>query len=239
MAQGVAWMARLLGVPATIVVPEHAPAAKITAIERLGGTVVRVPYADWWRALEEGSFAGTDGHFVHPVAGRRRDGRQRHDRARARRSARRVRHRPDPVGRRWPDDRDRQRAGPDATRRSRRRLRARDGCATDRGARGGCARRDPVRAVVRRRRRRQGTPPGDVGDRRPLVSSAVTVSLDDTAAAIRLLATRAASSPRARARSRWRPRRRDSGHGTVVCIVSGGNIDAHRLAAALDGRVPD
>ena len=38
MAQGVAYAARLRGVPATIVVPEHAPQTKIDAIERLGGT---------------------------------------------------------------------------------------------------------------------------------------------------------------------------------------------------------
>jgi threonine dehydratase len=31
------WMARALGVPATIVVPDHAPEAKLAAIERLGG----------------------------------------------------------------------------------------------------------------------------------------------------------------------------------------------------------
>jgi threonine dehydratase len=29
------------------------------------------------------------------------------------------------------------------------------------------------------------------------------------------------------------------GAGRVVCIVSGGNIDAARLAAILDGRVPN
>ena len=39
MAQGVAWAARTLGVPATIVVPEHAPEAKLAAIARLGGRV--------------------------------------------------------------------------------------------------------------------------------------------------------------------------------------------------------
>ena len=38
MAQGVAYAARLRGVPATIVVPEHAPQTKIDAIERYGGT---------------------------------------------------------------------------------------------------------------------------------------------------------------------------------------------------------
>ena len=29
------------------------------------------------------------------------------------------------------------------------------------------------------------------------------------------------------------------GKGRIVCIVSGGNIDAARLAAILDGSVPD
>src|SRR6201982_3102236 len=48
MAQGVAWTARAFGVPATIVVPDHAPEAKLTAIERLGGQVVKVPYDEWW-----------------------------------------------------------------------------------------------------------------------------------------------------------------------------------------------
>jgi threonine dehydratase len=67
MAQGVAWIARELGVPATIVVPEHAPETKLAAVQRLGGTVMRVPYADWWRAIEESRVPGVDGLFVHPV----------------------------------------------------------------------------------------------------------------------------------------------------------------------------
>jgi threonine dehydratase len=67
MAQGVAFAARLRGVPATIVVPEHAPQTKIDAIERLGGRVIRVPYDEWWQVLVEGRYAGADGLFVHPV----------------------------------------------------------------------------------------------------------------------------------------------------------------------------
>jgi threonine dehydratase len=67
MAQGVAWVARELGVPATIVVPEHAPATKLAAIERLGGTIVKVPYERWWDAIATGRFAGAEGLFVHPV----------------------------------------------------------------------------------------------------------------------------------------------------------------------------
>jgi threonine dehydratase len=67
MAQGVAWMARDLGVPATIVAPDHAPRAKTDAIERLGGKVIRVPFDRWWQAMEEGSYPGVEGLFVHPV----------------------------------------------------------------------------------------------------------------------------------------------------------------------------
>jgi threonine dehydratase len=67
MAQGVAWAARELGLPARIVVPEHAPEAKLSAIERLGGEVLKVPYDDWWRAIVESRADGVAGHFVHPV----------------------------------------------------------------------------------------------------------------------------------------------------------------------------
>jgi threonine dehydratase len=67
MAQGVAWAARELGVPATIVVPEHAPQTKLDAIARLGGTVVKVSYELWWQAIVESRFEGLDGLFVHPV----------------------------------------------------------------------------------------------------------------------------------------------------------------------------
>jgi len=67
MAQGVAYAARLRGVPATIVVPEHAPQTKLAAIERLGGTVIRVPYDEWWQVLVDGRYEGAGGLFVHPV----------------------------------------------------------------------------------------------------------------------------------------------------------------------------
>jgi threonine dehydratase len=67
MAQGVAWAARELGITATIVVPEHAPEAKLSAIERLGGRVVKVPYDRWWQTIVESRFDGLDGLFVHPV----------------------------------------------------------------------------------------------------------------------------------------------------------------------------
>ena len=68
MAQGVAWIARELGLPATIAVPDSAPATKLAAIARLGGTVLKLPYADWWQAMIDGAVGGVDGFFVHPVS---------------------------------------------------------------------------------------------------------------------------------------------------------------------------
>ncbi len=67
MAQGVAWAARELGVPATIAVPEHAPEAKLLAIERLGGRLVKLPYDDWWNVIITSRLDGVEGMFVHPV----------------------------------------------------------------------------------------------------------------------------------------------------------------------------
>ena len=71
MAQGVAWMARELGVPATIVAPDTASEAKLAAVERLGGRVVRLPWEQWWAAVdadrERDLGEGVDGYFVHPV----------------------------------------------------------------------------------------------------------------------------------------------------------------------------
>jgi threonine dehydratase len=65
MAQGVAWRARELGVPCTVVAPETAPDTKINAVKRLGGRVIKVPFEEWWRAFETRTFAGVDATFIH------------------------------------------------------------------------------------------------------------------------------------------------------------------------------
>jgi threonine dehydratase len=67
MAQGVAWMARELGVPATVVAPHNAAATKLAAVERMGGRIVRVGWEEWWAAMEAGRVEGVEGLFVHPV----------------------------------------------------------------------------------------------------------------------------------------------------------------------------
>ena len=68
MAQGVAWSARRLGIPGAVIVPEHAPATKLAAIERLGGTVVKVPFDAWWQVLMTHEYPGMAGLFIHPVS---------------------------------------------------------------------------------------------------------------------------------------------------------------------------
>ncbi len=52
-------------VPCTVIAPETAPETKIAAIERLGGRVIKVSFAEWWRAFEERCYPGVDGTFVH------------------------------------------------------------------------------------------------------------------------------------------------------------------------------
>jgi threonine dehydratase len=68
MAQGVAWQARRMGIPCTVVGPDHAPETKVAAITRLGARFVKVPFADWFAILSTRTFPGMDGLFIHPVS---------------------------------------------------------------------------------------------------------------------------------------------------------------------------
>jgi len=239
MAQGVAWVARELGVPATIVVPEHAPEAKLAAIARLGGIVIKVPYERWWQAIEESRFDGADGLFVHPVqdepvmAGNGTIGLELADELEG----------IDTVLVPW--------GGGGLTTGIASALRAVAPAAEvfavepETGA--------PLAASLA-----AGEPraidyvPSFVdgaGSRsllpkmwalaRPLLAGSHTVSLDETAAAVRVLAERAnvvAEGAGALAVAAALSGR--AGSGRIVCIVSGGNIDASRLAAILGGTTP-
>ncbi|HWG69104.1 MAG TPA: pyridoxal-phosphate dependent enzyme [Steroidobacteraceae bacterium] len=66
--QGLAFAARQIGVPITVVVPEGSAATKAQALSELGAKVIRVPFDSWWTALTTRAFAGQEGVFVHPVA---------------------------------------------------------------------------------------------------------------------------------------------------------------------------
>jgi threonine dehydratase len=239
MAQGVAWIARDEGVPATIVVPEHAPQTKLDAIARLGGSVIKVPFERWWQAMEEGSFPGVEGYFVHPVmddavmAGNGTIGLELVEQL---------------------DDIDAVLVpwgGGGLTTGIASALRALSpatkifACEPETGA--------PLSASLG-----AGVPvqvdytpsfvdgAGSKGllapmwkRARPLLSGGFALSLDETAAAVRLLAERArvvAEGAGALAVAAALSGR--AGEGRIVCIVSGGNIDAGRLAAILEGHTP-
>src|SRR6266436_4892305 len=64
--QGVAYAAREAGVPCAVVVVETAPKSKLERMQALGAKLIPVPYEVAWQALEERSFPGADGTFIHP-----------------------------------------------------------------------------------------------------------------------------------------------------------------------------
>src|SRR6266513_5420861 len=64
--QGVAYAARQAGVPCTVVVIETAPKSKLERMRALGAKLIHVSYDVAWKALEERSFPGAEGTFVHP-----------------------------------------------------------------------------------------------------------------------------------------------------------------------------
>jgi threonine dehydratase len=240
MAQGVAWCARVAGVPCTVVVPDHAPPVKVAAVERLGARVVRRPFEAWWRALEERRVEGVEGTFIHPVsdpavvAGNGTLGIEIAEdlpgvdavavpfgggglatgvAAALRELA--------PACRVWAAEPET--AAPLAASLAAGRPEAVAYRASFVDGAGGRAVLPAMWPAV------QG-----------LVAGARVVSLPQAAAAIRTLVERArvvaegaAALPVAAALAGLVPGER------VVCVVSGGNIDAARLVAALEGRVPD
>src|SRR5437867_4449834 len=64
--QGVAYAARAAGVPCTVVAVETAPKSKLSRMQALGAKLFPVPYEIAWRALDQRSFSGVDGTFIHP-----------------------------------------------------------------------------------------------------------------------------------------------------------------------------
>jgi threonine dehydratase len=71
MAQGVAWNARRLGLTCTVVVPDNAPETKLAAITRLGASLIKVPYAEWWQVMIDHRYEPLEGRlFIHPSSDR-------------------------------------------------------------------------------------------------------------------------------------------------------------------------
>ena len=238
MAQGVAWCARRAGVPCTVVVPDHAPQAKLAAIERLGGRVVKVPFERWWQVLVDHAYPGMEGLLIHPFADRARHRRQRHDRPRDPRGPSGRRRRPRALRRRRAVLRHR--LGDPGPSSARRRSIA---CEVETAAPFAAARSPPddPPSSSTPRASSTGSADGACSPRcgpslRALLAGSLVVSLAEIAAAIRLLAARArvvaegaAGASVAAAASPRAP------EGRLVCVVSGGNIDAAVLASILSG----
>ncbi len=245
MAQGVAWMARELGVPATIVVPDNASMTKLAAVERLGGRIVRVSWEQWWAAVdadeERDLGEGVTGFYVHPVQ--------------------------DPpvmagngtIGLELVEDLEEFDAvlipwgGGGLTTGIASALHALRPqtevfvCEPETGA--------PVTAAIRNGRepvKIEYTPSfidgaGSGGllpkmweHARDLVTDAYAISLADAAAGVRTLLERARIvGEGAAGLSVAAALAGLGGTGRVVCIISGGNIDSSRLATILEGGVPD
>jgi threonine dehydratase len=64
--QGVAYAARQFGVPSTVVAIETAPQTKLDRMRALGATIVPVSYDRAWVAAETHEYEGLDGTFIHP-----------------------------------------------------------------------------------------------------------------------------------------------------------------------------
>ncbi len=241
MAQGVAWSARMLGVPCDVIVPEHAPQTKLAAIERLGGRTTKVPFDQWWRVLVEHVYEPLkERAFVHPVsdstviAGNATIGLEI------------VEDLPDVDTIVVPYGGGGLSCGIASAVRALRPRVAVYAAEVETAA--------PLAASLA-----AGRPLDDVsytpsfvdgiGGRSvlkemwPLVSDLLAGSLvtplDDVAAAVRLLAERArVVAEGAGAAALAATLRGDAGGGKVVCVVSGGNIDGAKLAAILNGGMP-
>jgi threonine dehydratase len=64
--QGVAYAARAAGIRCSVVAIETAPQTKLDRMRMLGATIVPVSYEEAWKAAEAHAFGGLDGIFIHP-----------------------------------------------------------------------------------------------------------------------------------------------------------------------------
>ncbi|RUS74402.1 hypothetical protein EGW08_017837 [Elysia chlorotica] len=67
-AQGLAWNARQLGVPCSVVMPDHAPEAKVKPTLDMGAGVTKVKFDKWWEVVVNRKYEHFKGSFIHPVS---------------------------------------------------------------------------------------------------------------------------------------------------------------------------
>lgn len=65
-AQGVALAARKAGARCSVMVMDTAPDTKLRAIDRLGATIVKATYTECWQTVTDHASSRMSGHFVHP-----------------------------------------------------------------------------------------------------------------------------------------------------------------------------
>ena len=68
MAQGLAFVARQHGLECSVIVPDNSPETKLAAIKRLKCRIIKVPYNTWWNVVLEHRYAGMKARFIHPVS---------------------------------------------------------------------------------------------------------------------------------------------------------------------------
>ena len=231
--QGVAYAARAAGIPCTVVAIETAPQTKLDRMAALGARIVPVPYEIAWKAVTDHEFDGMDGRFIHPfdnhdfIAGHGTMGLEILEDAPDTRAVITaigggglITGVASAIKAKRPDIRifgaEPETAAPFA-------LSLREGgprhflgweASFVDGAGG--------QSVTERMWERM----------RPVVDGAITVTLDQTRDAMRLLAEKArviaegagALSPAAALTG-------EAGEGTIVCVISGGNIDLAKFAA--------
>jgi threonine dehydratase len=64
--QGVAYAARAAGIACSVVAIETAPQTKLDRMRALGATIVPVSYEQAWKAAEAHAYEDLDGTFIHP-----------------------------------------------------------------------------------------------------------------------------------------------------------------------------
>lgn len=70
MGRAVAWAAHEFGVPATVGIPIGAPQVKVDALEGLGARILYLTPDQWWEAVKSSHLPGAEGVFISPVLNR-------------------------------------------------------------------------------------------------------------------------------------------------------------------------
>ena len=239
MAQALAWNARRLGVSCTVVAPETAPDAKLDAVRRLGAEVITVPFDRWWQTFEDRAYPGVDATFVHAfddpqvMAGNGTIGLEI------------IEDLPDVDTILVPWGGGGLATGIAAAVRALKpsihvlAVEVEGAAPLDASLRAGRVQTIDYRPSFVDGIGSKTVMPDMLEQARGLLAGSLTVSVEEVASAVRLLAERnrvvaegAGAAPVAAAVSGR------AGAGPVACVVSGGNIDLHKLAVILEGSVP-